>query len=140
LKVSRNRGQEARTLARLEHDHIVRVFSEVVDGERDLRLLCMQYVAGVTLEQLIGKLRELPPEGRTGRAMLDAIDQCTDPVPLDLAALRDRELLEASDPIEAASWLGARLAEALAHAHNLGVLHRDVKPANVLVDRYGRPR
>ena len=29
--------------------------------------------------------------------------------------------------------LGARLAEALAHAHALGVVHRDIKPANVLV-------
>jgi eukaryotic-like serine/threonine-protein kinase len=42
LKVSLNRGNEARTLASLEHDHIVRVFSEVVDSQRDLRMLCMQ--------------------------------------------------------------------------------------------------
>ena len=37
-------------------------------------------------------------------------------------------------PPQLVARIGARLAEALAYAHQRGVVHRDVKPANVLVD------
>jgi eukaryotic-like serine/threonine-protein kinase len=35
--------------------------------------------------------------------------------------------------------LGVKIADALADAHELGVLHRDVKPANILRTRFGEP-
>jgi WD40 repeat protein/tetratricopeptide (TPR) repeat protein len=41
-------------------------------------------------------------------------------------------------PAEAAR-LARKLAEALAYAHGEGVVHRDVKPDNVIVDRKGEP-
>ena len=56
LKISANRGSEGRTMARLEHQHIVQVFSEKVDPEFNQRLLCMQLVPGVGLDKLIGML------------------------------------------------------------------------------------
>ena len=56
-------------------------------------------------------------EGRTLR------DRIADG-PLSVAEVRD---------------LGARLADALAYVHEQGVVHRDVKPSNILLDHDGTP-
>ncbi|MFF8234998.1 serine/threonine-protein kinase [Streptomyces caelestis] len=48
--------------------------------------------------------------------------------------LRDRGPLDARE----AAGIGAKVMDALAAAHRVGVLHRDVKPGNILLDRSGR--
>lgn len=56
-----------------------------------------------------------------------------------LADLLQRSLAQRLRPVDAAR-LCEMLARALHHAHERGILHRDVKPANVLIDASGAPR
>jgi ATP/maltotriose-dependent transcriptional regulator MalT len=53
-----------------------------------------------------------------------------------------RAHLQRSGPLEwqQAVTFGVKLAGALESAHRLGILHRDVKPGNVLVTEYGEPQ
>jgi hypothetical protein len=139
LKIAPAGGSEARTLAALEHEHIVRVFSESIDEASGKRLVAMQYVPGGTLQALREAARAL--QAATGRwpSFLDALAALpNEGVGFDPALLRERDELRDADLAEGFLRIGMQLCDALAHAHGQGILHLDIKPANILITPFGR--
>jgi eukaryotic-like serine/threonine-protein kinase len=90
---------EARTVANLDHPHIVPVFD--IGSTED----CPCYVVSKYIDGT------------------------------DLATRLKRSRLSIREAVE----LVATVAEALHHAHKQGLVHRDIKPGNILLDRSGKP-
>jgi WD40 repeat protein/serine/threonine protein kinase len=129
---------EARAAAGLHHTNIVPVYA--VGCERSVYFYAMQFIEGQTLAALISQLRQrggqVPPPvvqttaphvpGAPATETAKRAAASTEPPALDAAYFR-----------QVTEW-GIQAAEALDHAHQLGIVHRDVTPANLLVDASGR--
>jgi serine/threonine protein kinase/tetratricopeptide (TPR) repeat protein len=75
LKVSKALGDEPKNLARLQHTHIMPIHSVHDDPETGLRLMCMPYVGGANLSQVLETAGARVVAQATGRSLIEALDQ-----------------------------------------------------------------
>jgi serine/threonine protein kinase/formylglycine-generating enzyme required for sulfatase activity len=117
--------REARMLARVKHPNIVEVldFGTTREG---VQYLVMELVDGSSLAEILerNRLRAV--------AELGARDLLPSGGRVSASTLADSYA-------EAAVRLTIALADALAKSHRSGIVHRDVKPSNILVDQHGTP-
>ncbi|HEY3969051.1 MAG TPA: protein kinase [Planctomycetaceae bacterium] len=124
--------REARTIAGLRHANIVRVYS--FGTHEGYCYYVMDQVAGVSLDWIIRRLRETSD--------LVYVDEIRRAGRDDLGDVGAFDANWSPRGLRRDSWIDFAnivlpVALALAHAHEAGVLHNDIKPGNLLLDRNG---
>lgn len=153
VKLSSRLVGESQMLARLQHTNIVPIYSFHRVGR--FTALVMPFLGRTTLADLIETFRRSGDRPASGRALVSTLASRADgTIPGSTAAAASPATKSAATSgvpqatlerfsrysfVESVLWIGAELADGLAHAHERGILHRDIKPANILFTDDGRP-
>jgi serine/threonine protein kinase len=140
LKVSSRDVTEHLSLARLQHPHIVPLFTVYDFPDRNLQCLCMPFLGGITLADTLTKLNHIPAARRTGLDLLHVMQKSElvragqDPATKPIG-----QFLANASYVQAICWIGSCLADALDYAHQRNLVHLDLKPSNILLADDGQP-
>jgi len=144
IKVSRDGSGEAQALGRLSHPNIVPILSVECDEDAGWTVICMPLLGVATgldlLDAAFSRSAESRLGGRRDATLIRRIGMETRPLEVVPRPANPQEIQHWRGTYpEAIARIGLHLAEALEHAHGLGVAHRDIKPSNVLLAWSGRP-
>jgi serine/threonine protein kinase/WD40 repeat protein len=123
---------EVQAAALLNHPHIVPIYG--VGEDRGIHFFSMKWIDGPSLADVIYQMksRELGSMTVTGSARTDSGPQGTQP-----SSLASCTSHRTQSYVRSAAQVIADVAEALDHAHRQGIVHRDIKPGNLLMDSRG---
>jgi serine/threonine protein kinase/Flp pilus assembly protein TadD len=140
LKVAPAAGQEHLSLARLQHTNIAPLYAVFTDLPRRVRVLCLPWFGGASLDRLLRLVADLPAAQRRARDLSDALARAQDGLPAEAVSAGRAPPWSGDDAwTRAICSIGIHLAEALDHAHARGIVHLDLKPSNVLLTSDGTP-